>query len=171
MVAKLIGFLRGEILFLGCLEVLIHLLHNVFCLMVVLNIKICRSPGHLVRMTALRTEFPLLEAVHIRERAAGWTPDYEVHTIEVIGVIVINKYRRFAEKPGIRQPPAPWRIGRINRLVEERRYDRRGLQSTRETWGLVEESCGFFARFGSGDPYHSETLISDGCAIEMLWKT
>jgi hypothetical protein len=75
--------------------------------MEVLDIQVCRGPGNLLGMAALRAELPLLETVHIRERAARRTPDDEVHDNEVIGVIVINKYRRFAEKPGNLQLPAP----------------------------------------------------------------
>jgi hypothetical protein len=52
-------------------------------------------------MAALRAEFPFLETVHVRERAARGAPDDEVHNNEVIGVIVINTYRRFAEKTAL----------------------------------------------------------------------
>ena len=102
MVAELGRLFRGEILFLVRVQVLLHLLHDMFGLVEVLDIQVCRGPGNLLGMAALRAEFPLLETVHVRERAARGAPDDEVHDNEVIGVIVINKYRRFAEKPGAR---------------------------------------------------------------------
>jgi hypothetical protein len=107
VVAELGRLFRGEILFLVRVQVLLHLLHDMFGLVEVLDIQVCRGPGNLLGMAALRAELPLLETVHIGERAARGAPDDEVHDNEVIGVIVINKYRRFAEKPGILQPPAP----------------------------------------------------------------
>jgi hypothetical protein len=99
MVAELSRLFWGEILFLVRVQMFLHLLHNMFGLVKVLDIQVCRGPGNLLRMAALRAEFPLLETVHVRERAARRAPDDEVHNIEVIGVIVIYKYRRFAEKP------------------------------------------------------------------------
>ena len=100
MVAELGSFFGRKVLLLIRLKVFLHLLHNMLGLVKVLNIQVCRGPGNLLRMTALRTEFPLLETVHVRERTARGAPDDKVHTNEVIGVIVINKYRRFAEKTG-----------------------------------------------------------------------
>ena len=101
MVAELGRFFRCEILFLVHVQVLFHLLHDMLGLMEVLDIEVCRGFGNLMGVAALGAELPLLETVHIRERAARGAPDDEVHDKEVIGVIVINKYRRFAEKPGI----------------------------------------------------------------------
>jgi hypothetical protein len=98
MVAELGRFLGSEILLPGRVQVLLHLLHNVFGLVIVLDIQVCRATGNLLGVTTLGAELPLLEAVHVRERAARGTPDDEVHDKEVIHVIVINKYRRFAEK-------------------------------------------------------------------------
>ena len=107
MVAEFCRFFRREVLFLVRVQVLLHLLHDMFGLMEVLDIQVCRGPGNLLGMAALRAELPFLETVHVRERAARGAPDDEVHDNEVIGVIVINKYRRFAEKPGCLQLPAP----------------------------------------------------------------
>jgi hypothetical protein len=45
-------------------------------------------------MAALRAEFPPLETVHVRKRAARGAPDNEVHDKEVMRVIVIKIYRR-----------------------------------------------------------------------------
>lgn len=101
VVTELGRLLRGEVLFLVGEQVLLHLLHDMFCLVEILDIQVRGRAGHLLGMAALRAELPLLEAVHVRERAARRTPDDEVHTSEVIGVIVINKYRRFAEKPDV----------------------------------------------------------------------
>src|SRR5512137_2868626 len=94
MVAEFGCFVGSEILLLVRVQVLFHLLHYVFGLMVVLDIKICRSLGNFLGVTALRTELPLLEAVHVGERAARGTPDNEVHDNEVMRVIVIKIYRR-----------------------------------------------------------------------------
>jgi hypothetical protein len=107
MVAEFCRFFRREVLFLVRVQVLLHLLHDMFGLMEVLDIQVCRGPGNLLGMAALRAELPFLETIHVRERAARGAPDDEVHDNEVIGVIVINKYRRFAEKPGCLQLPAP----------------------------------------------------------------
>ena len=62
-----------------------------------------KPPG----VAALRAEFPFLETIHVRERAARGAPDDEVHNNEVIGVIVIYKYRRFAEFPAT----GKWKFG------------------------------------------------------------
>jgi hypothetical protein len=114
MMAEFGRLLRSEIFLLGRVQVLLHLLHDMFSFVEVLNIQICRAPGNLLRMAALRTELPLLETVHVRERTARRAPDDKVHDKEVIGVIVINKYRRFAEKPGIPQPRAPRETDRMH---------------------------------------------------------
>lgn len=105
MVAELGRFFGGKVLLLIRLKVFLHLLHDMLCLVKVLNIQVCRRPGNLLCMTALRTEFPLLETIHVREQTARGAPDDKVHTNEVIGVIVINKYRRFAEKTGKARTP------------------------------------------------------------------
>ena len=47
-------------------------------------------------MAALRAELPLLETIHVRERAARGAPDDEVHDKEVMRVIVIKIYRHTA---------------------------------------------------------------------------
>jgi hypothetical protein len=104
MVAELGRFFGRKVLLLIRLKVFLHLFHDMLGPVKVLNIQVCRGPGNLLRMTALRTEFPLLETVHVREQAARGAPDDKVHTNEVIGVIVINIYRRFAEKPGAHAP-------------------------------------------------------------------
>jgi hypothetical protein len=70
MVAELGRFLGSEILLLVRVQVLFHLLHNVFGLMEVLDIQVCRASGNLLGMTTLRAELPLLETVYVRERAA-----------------------------------------------------------------------------------------------------
>jgi hypothetical protein len=124
MVAELGRLFRREVLFIIRVQVLLHLLDDMFGFVKILNIQICRGPCNLLGMTALRAEFPLLETVNVRERSARGAPDDEVHDNEVIGVIVINKYRRFAEKPDL------WNVlntcrersgcaGLAGRLVEE----------------------------------------------------
>jgi hypothetical protein len=105
MVAELGRFFGRKVLLLIRLKVFLHLLHDMLGLVKVLNIQVCRGPGNLLRMTTLRTEFPLLKTIHVREQAARGAPDDKVHTNEVIGVIVINIYRRFAEKTGTRTHP------------------------------------------------------------------
>jgi hypothetical protein len=102
MVAEFGRFFGRKVLLLIRLKVFLHLLHDMLGLVKVLNIQVCRGPGNLLRMTTLRTKFPLLETIHVREQTARGAPDDKVHTNEVIGVIVINIYRRFAEKTGAR---------------------------------------------------------------------
>jgi hypothetical protein len=70
MVAELCRFLLGEILFLVCVQVFFHLLHDMLGLMKVLNIQVRRGTGNLQGMAALRAELPFLETVHVRKRAA-----------------------------------------------------------------------------------------------------
>jgi hypothetical protein len=94
MVAELGRFLGSEILLLVRVQVFLHLLHNVFGLMIVLDIQVCRGFGNFLGVTALRAELPLLEAIHVGERAARGTPDDEVHDKQVMRVIVIKIYRR-----------------------------------------------------------------------------
>jgi len=94
MVAEFGRFVGSEILFPVRVQVLFHLLHYVFGLVVVLDIQVCRSLGNFLSVTALRTELPLLETVHVCERAARGAPDDEVHDYEVMRVIVIKIYRR-----------------------------------------------------------------------------
>jgi hypothetical protein len=84
VVAELGCFFRSEIFFLVGMQVLFHLLHDVFGLMIILNVQVSRSPGNLVGMAALWAELPLLEAVHVRECAARGAPDNEVHDKEVM---------------------------------------------------------------------------------------
>jgi hypothetical protein len=108
-------FLRREILFLVRMQVLLHLFHDMFSFVEVLNIQVCRAPGNLLGMATQRAELPFLETVHVRERTARGAPDDEVHDIEVIGVIVINKYRRFAEKTGNSTETVSAVKGRISR--------------------------------------------------------
>jgi hypothetical protein len=105
MVAELGSLLRSEIFLFVRVQVLLHLLHDMFGLVKILDIQVGRRPDYFLGMAALRAEFPLLETVHVRERAARGAPDDEVHNNEVIGVIVINTYRRFAEKTCILQLP------------------------------------------------------------------
>ena len=100
MVAELGRFFGRKVLLLIRLKVFLHLFHDMLGFVKVLNVQVCRGPGNLLCMTTLRTEFPLLETIHIREQTARGAPDDKVHTNEVIGVIVINIYRRFAEKTG-----------------------------------------------------------------------
>jgi hypothetical protein len=100
MVAELSRLLRSEIFLLVRVQVFLHLLHDMFRLMEVLDIQVRRAPCNFLGMATLRAEFPLLETVHVGERTARGAPDDKVHDKEVIGVVVINKYRRFAEKPG-----------------------------------------------------------------------
>jgi hypothetical protein len=89
VVAELVSLLRSKIFLLVLMQVLLHLFHDMFCLVEVLNIQVSRRPGHFMGMTALRAEFPPLETIHVRKRAAGRAPDNKVHDKEVMRVIVI----------------------------------------------------------------------------------
>jgi hypothetical protein len=89
MVAEFLRLFGSEILLLVLLQVLLHLFHDMLRLVKVLNIQVSRCPCNLMGMAALRAELPPLEAVHVRKRAAGRTPDNKVHDKEVMRVIVI----------------------------------------------------------------------------------
>jgi len=102
MVAELGSLFGSEIFLLVLVEVFLHLLHNVLRLVEVLDIQVSRRPGNFMGMTALRTELPPLEAIHVRKRAAGRAPDDKVHDKEVMRVLVIKIYRRATGSKGIR---------------------------------------------------------------------
>jgi hypothetical protein len=70
MVAQFIGLFRCEIRFFGSLEVFLHLFYDMFGFMKVLNIQVRRGLDDLLRVPALGTELPFLEAIHVRERPA-----------------------------------------------------------------------------------------------------
>ena len=93
MVAKLRGFLGGEILFLVRMQVFFHLPDDMFGFMEILDIQVRRCPCNFMRMAALRAELPFLETVHVRERAARRAPDDEVHDSLVMSSVVLKIYR------------------------------------------------------------------------------
>ena len=100
--AELGRLLLREVLFLGGVQVLFHLLHDMLGLVEVLNIQVRRGLGNLVGVAALRAELPLLEPVNVRKRPAGRAPDDKVHDNEVICPVVINKYRTTPIKAAFR---------------------------------------------------------------------
>ena len=117
MVAELGSLFGSEIFLLVLVEVFLHLLHNVLRLVEVLDIQVSRRPGNFMGMTALRTELPPLEAIHVRKRAAGRAPDDKVHDKEVMRVLVIKIYRRATGSKGIRPygPRFSWGSGALSR--------------------------------------------------------
>lgn len=94
IMAELGSFFRCEIFFLGRMQMLFHLPHNMFSLMEIFNIKISRGPGNFMSVTTQRAELPALEPVYVCECAAGGAPDNQVHDKEVISAIVIKTYRQ-----------------------------------------------------------------------------
>jgi hypothetical protein len=70
MMAELGSFFRGEILFLCCMQVLLHLLYNVFGLVEIVYLKVRGGLYYFMRMSALGAEFPFLEMVHVRKSTA-----------------------------------------------------------------------------------------------------
>ena len=93
VVAQLGGLFRRKVRFFGGMEVLLHLFYNMFCLVEVLDIQVGVRPAHVVCMAALRTEFPALETIHVRELPAARAPDDEVHGNDVMRVILLKIYR------------------------------------------------------------------------------
>src|SRR5665647_1713926 len=83
-----------------------HLFYNMFCLKVVLNLKVSRRFHYLLGMPADWTELPFLEAIYVRESPAGRAPYNEVHDKEVMRVILIKIYRlivKYQERGGKRK--------------------------------------------------------------------
>ena len=103
MVAELGRLLGGEVLFLVHLQVFLHLLHDMFGFVEVPDIQVCRGPCNLLGMAALGAEFPFLETIHVRERAARGAPDDKVHINVVMRVVVINIYPRAAGRIRVRE--------------------------------------------------------------------
>jgi hypothetical protein len=95
MVAELVGFFRGKIFFLGCMQVLLHLLYNVFGLVEIVYLEVRGGLYYFMRMSALGAEFPFLEMVHVRKGTAGRAADDKVHGKDVMCFILIKIYRRF----------------------------------------------------------------------------
>jgi hypothetical protein len=94
VVAELLRLLGREVFLLRGLEVLFHLPHDMFGLVMVLDVEIGRCFSHLVRMPAHRAEFPFLVAVHVHKCPASRAADDKVHGNEVIDAIIIKTYRR-----------------------------------------------------------------------------
>ena len=70
-----------KVLLVVGMEVPFHLPHDMLRFMVIFNFKVGRRFGYLVRMAAMRAEFPFLEAVNVRKcPASSRTTDDEVHT-------------------------------------------------------------------------------------------
>jgi len=97
MVAQFLFFFRGEIRFLCRMEVFFHLFYDMFCFDIICNLEVRRHFGDFMGMTTHRTEFPFLEAIHVRKRLAPRTADDQVHGNVVLCVILIKIYRRFVE--------------------------------------------------------------------------
>jgi hypothetical protein len=75
------------------MEVFFHLFYNMFCLKIMLHLKVRRCFDYLMGMPADGTELPFLESIHIRKSPAGRAPDNKVHNKEVMRVILIKIYR------------------------------------------------------------------------------
>src|SRR5674476_124127 len=82
------------------MEVFFHLFYNMFCLKIMLNLKVRRCFDHLMGMPADRTELPFLETIHIGKSSAGRAPDNKVHNKEVMRVILIKTYRLLIDSQG-----------------------------------------------------------------------
>ncbi len=95
MVAELGSFFRGEIFFLCCMQVFLHLLYNMLGLVEIMHLEVRGSFYYLMRMPALGAEFPFLEMVHVRKRTAGRAADDQVHGKDVMCFILLKIYRRF----------------------------------------------------------------------------
>jgi hypothetical protein len=93
MVAELFCFLRREIFLLCGVQVLVHLFYDMLSFMEIVNLKVRGGFYHFLCMTALGTEFPFLEMIHVRKGTAGRAPDYEVHGKDVMCAVLIKRYR------------------------------------------------------------------------------
>ena len=94
MVPELFGFFRCEIFLFGCLEVFFHLPDNVFGLMEVLHVEICRSFPYFVRMAAGRAKFPLLESVDIHKLCTPRAADNGIHNSLEMSACLLKTYRK-----------------------------------------------------------------------------
>ena len=93
MVAELFCFLRREIFLLCGVQVLVHLFYDMLSFMEIVNLKVRGGFYHFLCMTALGTEFPFLEMIHVRKGTAGRAPDDEVHGKGVVCAVLIKRYR------------------------------------------------------------------------------
>jgi hypothetical protein len=100
MVAELFGFFRGEILFFGCMQVLLHLFYDMLGLVKIGYLEVRRCFCNFMRMSALGAEFPFLEMVHVRKGTAGRAADDKVHGKDVMCFILLKIYRRFFIRAG-----------------------------------------------------------------------
>ena len=95
VMTELFSLFRRKILLFGLVEVLLHLFNDVFGFVMILDFEVCRRLCHLIGMSAVRAELPLLEPVHVRERSASTrTADDEVHDIWELCVGLIKIYRQ-----------------------------------------------------------------------------
>ena len=70
VVPQLRSLFRCKIRFFCGMEMFLHLFYDMFGFMKVLNIQVRRGLDDLLRVPALGTELPFLEAIHVRERPA-----------------------------------------------------------------------------------------------------
>ena len=92
--AEFLGFFRGEILFLVCMEVFFHLPDDVFGFVEVLDVKVYRSFFDLVCVAAGRAELPLLEPIDVSKRRAPWTADNSIHDYVDVRAGLLKIYRK-----------------------------------------------------------------------------
>lgn len=92
MMPQFFGLLGGKIFLLIRMEVLLHLFYEMLGLVVIPHIKVDLDIPDLVRMSATRAEFPLLEAVNIGKFFAHGTTDDNVHRYEVMRVRILKTY-------------------------------------------------------------------------------
>ena len=82
---ELFSLFRRKILLFGLVEVLLHLFNDMLSFVVILDFEIRRRLCHLIGMSAVRAELPLLEPVHVREGPASpRAADNKVHDIWVL---------------------------------------------------------------------------------------
>jgi hypothetical protein len=93
MVPELFSFFGREIFFPVGVQVLLHLLYDMFRFVEIVYLKIWWCLYHFLRMPALVAEFPFLEMIHVRKGTAGRAPDNEVHGNVVMCVILLKIYR------------------------------------------------------------------------------
>jgi len=75
------------------MEILCHLSNDMFCLMIILNLQVCRDLCNLVSIAADRAEPPLLEPVDIGKGLAPRATEDEVHGNFVMRAVLIKIYR------------------------------------------------------------------------------
>jgi len=92
MVPEFFGLLESEIFLLIRVEMAFHLFCYMLSLVMIPHVKVDLHIPDLVRVSAARAQFPLLEPVNIGKFFAHGTTDDNVHQYEVMRVRILKTY-------------------------------------------------------------------------------